>query len=78
MTDHKIESLTRAVTNKVGEMFDRLSFINISKVIDWITAKDEKEQDEMIKNAIKQGSMDEKRAKLEQESRRKKRRRTVE
>ena len=22
MTDHKIESLTRAVTNKVGEMFD--------------------------------------------------------
>ena len=48
------------------------------KVIDWITAKDEKEQDEMIKNAIKQGSMDEKRAKLEQESRRKKRRRTVE
>ena len=55
-----------------------LSFIDISKVIDWITAKDEKEQDEMIKNAIKQGSMDEKRAKLEQESRRKKRRRTVE
>ena len=55
-----------------------LSFINISKVIDWITAKDEKEQDEMIKNAIKQGSTDEKRAKLEQESRRKKRRRTVE
>ena len=32
----------------------------------------------MIKNAIKQGSTDEKRAKLEQESRRKKRRRTVE
>ena len=55
-----------------------LSFIHIFKVIDWITAKDEKEQDEMIKNAIKQGSMDEKRAKLEQESRRKKRRRTVE
>ena len=40
-------------------------------------AKDEKEQDILIKNAIKQGSIDEKLVKLEQESQRKKRRRTV-
>ena len=79
MTDHKIESLTRAVTNKVGQWFLVLFFNSYYlKVVDWITAKDAKEQDDLIKKAIKQGSIDEKRVKLEQESRRKKRRRTVE
>ena len=74
MTVKNVESLTRANINKVYSSYFTVFNFEISQVVNWITAKDEGIQIELLNKAIKQGMEDakaRKKKKIEKEIERK-------